>query len=269
MTTSRYEGSRYDRDSRDEAPKAPGNEWVELMNQDPPEVLPEGYLQEEEILNRPSEDIPAPMKVSSLAYKGYVRVWDTRTGVESLQPHWLMWQCLTKVREDGSQVFTRTNPNIAPLRGDDLKCVLHRESPDFAKLMQMGFKECIKGHIPNQSALNAHVSKSHKGTWAYLQQDKIDRIREEDRQLQRDTLASNQQILAAMTRNIVGEALPPAPVLEDYSGVVEVGTATITVPSRSNLFDAACPDCGKSFQGKTGKQAKQRMGLHQRQCPKK
>lgn len=239
----------------------PNSEWADLVNQDLPEVLPESYSHEGEIVNRPSEDLAAPIRVNSLEFKGYVQVWDTRTGDRSLQPRWLLWQTMTKKREDGSLVFTLTDPQIAPKYGADLKCPLHPSSPEYARLMNMGFKECQKGHIPNQAALASHLSHSHKSTFAYLEQSKAEQIRAEDRQLQRD-------MLEAMTKAAVrGVAASVAEPLNLQEGDRDL--AAVTVPSRRNLFDAACPDCSKTFQGKSKKQAQQRVGLHQRACPNK
>ena len=246
----------------------PHSEWDDLVNSDLPEpqdVLPPGYLGTGEIINRPSEENPAPMKVSDLAFKGYVEVWDTRTGVLSLQPRWLLWQTMTKKREDGSQVFTLVNPQIPPSYGDDLMCPLHPESALYARLKGMGFATCPKRHIPNQAALNSHIEHSHKRTWAFMEQDRQDRIREEDRQLQRDMLeAMTKAAVRGVTRPEYTSETPVILGHEDYSGPVVVDT--ITVPSRRELFDAACPACTKVFHGKTRKQAGQRLSLHQRAC---
>lgn len=267
MTTQNFDEVQFMQDLMDHG-SFEADEWNDLVNSDLPEVLPQDYVHQGEVINRPSEEAPAPMKVSDLAFKGYVPVWDTVTGVESLQPKYLLWQTMEKRREDGSKVFTLTNPHIPPRYGDDLKCVLHPESPLYSKLMGMGFQSCIKRHIPNQAALNAHLSKSHKATWAYLEQDRLDRIREEDRQLQRDAIAANQRMLEAMTQAAVRGV--SAPVTETITvGPQDRDTSQIVVPSRRNLFDSSCPDCGRTFHGSTGKQAKQRMGLHQRQCKAK
>jgi len=53
-------------------------------------------------------------------------------------------------------------------------------------------------HIPHQDALEAHLQKSHKRAAAALRRDREERIRDEDRELQRETLRSNQELLKAM-----------------------------------------------------------------------
>src|SRR3990167_1158539 len=137
-------------------------------------VAPPSYMKEGELINRPTDNDPAPMRVRSLRFKGYVEVWDTVTGVKSLQPWWLLWQTMKKQRPDGSKVFTRTDPKIPPNHGADLFCYLNPASPESQRVKGMGFKPCTKQRIPH-----------------------------EDRQLQKD-------MLAAMTQNAVaGVAVAP------------------------------------------------------------
>jgi len=247
----------------------PNSEWGNLVNADLPEVLPESYSHEGEIVNRPSEDAPAPMKVNSLEFKGYVQCWDTRTGRLVLQPKWLLWQTMAKKRPDGSQVFTLTNPHIAPNYGADLKCPLNPASPEYQGLMDMGFKECQKSHIPNRAALNSHLAHSHKATFRHLEESRAERIRDEDRKLQQDMMAAMTQ--AAMRGVSVPNTVPNT-VPETQSIVLQEGdqdTSSIVIPSRQNLFEVPCPDCPRTFNGKTKKQAHQKLVLHQRHCPNK
>jgi len=238
---------------------APHTEWEDLLQKDITPVLPDDYMDERDMINIPSEENPALQKVSDLAFRGYVEVWDRVTGALSLQPEYLLWQTMVKKR-DGIQVFTRNNPNIPPVYGDDLKCVLHVSSPQYEKLMGMGFKECRKSHIPNRAALNSHISHSHKATWAYLEQDRIDQRRDEDLRLAAEDRELNRQMIREMQQAALrGVAAPDAPWGRD------VAAPDITVPSRKELFSAACADCTKAFAGKSRKQAQQRLGLHQRQ----
>lgn len=151
-------------------------EWDGLLEQEVASVEPPSYMRSGEIINRPTEEAPAPMQVSDLRFKGYVEVWDTRTGIKSLQPWWLLWQTMRKTREDGSLVFSRTDPQIPPNYGADLFCPLNPASPDYPKLKGMGFKQCRKQHIPHQDALMRHVQKSHSRAW-----DAMERDQEEDR----------------------------------------------------------------------------------------
>ena len=183
-------------------------EWGELLAEQGRDVVPPGYMKDGEILNRPSDENPAPMRVNSLAFKGYVEVWDTQTGIKSLQPRWLLWQTMRKKRADGSLVFTRTDPKIAPNHGADLKCPLNPASPEHFRLKSMGFKECTKQHIPHQDALMRHVRKSHQRAWEAMEREREDRLREEDRQMQRDML---QALTAAAVKGVT--VVTPEPAL--------------------------------------------------------
>jgi hypothetical protein len=220
-------------------------EWDGLMEEDSSSVVPPDYMQPGEIVNRPSEDSPLAMRVSSLAFKGYVEVWDNRTGVKSLQPWWLLWQTMRKKRSDGSLIFTRTDPKIAPQYGADLKCPLHPESPEYSNWISMGFKTCNEGfgnpkqHIPHAEARNRHVEHSHKRLWAAQKEERETRIRDEDRQLQRD-------------------------MLEAMTGVVTRSVAVPPVEEAEKPYSAICDQCDKELRGRTQGIANNGLRLHRR-----
>ena len=71
----------------------------------------------------------------------------------------------------------------------------------------MGFAECSRRHVPNQNALDLHVQKSHKRAASALAQLKTDAIREEDRDLQRQMLQSNQQLIQSMASQIAPQVV--------------------------------------------------------------
>ena len=160
--------------------------------------LPDGFLKEGEVISTPSESSPAKSHVSSLRYKGYLPYWDTKTGVYNECPHWFRWQVALMTHEDGTKMYTFTNPQIAPDYGQDLCCPLNPASPDYHRIDGLGFKLCKRVHIPHQDALEAHLQKSHKRASAALRRDREERIRDEDRELQRETLRSNQELLKAI-----------------------------------------------------------------------
>lgn len=174
-------------------------DWQKAMS-GTEDITPPGSLKEGEVVNIPSEDSPAAVRVSELRYKGYVPVWDTKTGVRILQPHFFLWQTMRMKHEDGTLMYTSTDPHIPPNYGQDLMCPLNPESPDFARIQGRGFKTCRKRHIPHLDAVEAHVRSSHKRAYLALERERQDRIREEDRELQRETLRSNQELI----RSVVG-----------------------------------------------------------------
>ena len=215
-------------------------EWDGLMEEQADSVVPPGYMRSGEIVNRPTDDAPAVMRVSDLRFKGYVQVWDTQTGILSLQPWWLMWQTMRKKRPDGSLVFTRTDPKIAPNHGADLFCPLNPVSSEYPRLKGMGFKPCTKQHIPHEDALMRHVQKSHSRAWEAMERDREERIRQEDRKLQQD-------MLRAMTAAAVKGVAAPLPAAEP-----------------AKLFSATCDKCQRVFNDRTEGTARNNLRMHQR-----
>ena len=157
------------------------------------EVVPPSNLQVGDQLVRPSSSDPSRVEVTDMRFKGYVQVWDTRTGVMSLQPWWLLWQTMRKRRSDGSLVFTQEDPKIPQNHGADLYCYLNPLSDSHERLQGFGFATCIKQHIPHQDGLMRHIRHSHNRLWDFLQSEKEDdrdrkeqEEREKDRALQRE-----------------------------------------------------------------------------------
>lgn len=216
-------------------------------------VSPETYLQEGEILNRPSGEVPLPLRVSELRYKGYVQVWDTVTGDESLQPYWLLWQTMSKRRPDGSLIFTRTNPQIPRDYGQDLFCPLNPEAPDdvqFAGIGGMGFKSCPKRHIPYMDALYQHLRRSHKRAWDAIESARVERERQEGLSLTREAMQTQNRFMEALMANSAGVPLDTEPgeapvyapdALDDDSPAGEPGLGSVS-----------CPKCPQTYGGTFG-----------------
>jgi len=163
------------------------------------EVIPDGYMKEGDT----GQDATGNYTVEELAFKGYVKVWDNRTGVMSYQPKWLLWQTFQLKRpEDGSFIFTDRDPGIPQNYGLDLVCLLHPESPDYSMLKDMGFKPCYKKHTPTRSALDMHMQKTHKRAYAAMKDHMEQKRRDEDRELQMETIRSNQELIRAMAGSV-------------------------------------------------------------------
>lgn len=180
-----------------------------------PMVTPDSYMKVGDQLVAPEGGDPSGMHISALRFKGYVEVWDTKTGDKSLQPWWLMWQTMNKRHPDGTAVFTRVDPKIPPDHGADLFCPLHPESPEFASLRGMGFKPCRKQHIPHEAARMQHVRSSHKRAWDAIERARLERQRAEDRELQLATIESNNRLMQAVLANASGA--PKAEVKHTHS----------------------------------------------------
>lgn len=166
------------------------------------DVIPPGYMQEGDS----GQDEAGNYTVEELAFKGYVKVWDNRTGVMSYQPQWLLWQTFQLKRPDGSYIFTDKDPQIPQDYGMDLVCMLHPESPDYPMLKEMGFKPCYKKHTPTRAALDAHMKYTHKRAYAAMKERMDEKRRQEDRALQLEVLRSNQEFIKAMQAGLVGQA---------------------------------------------------------------
>lgn len=213
-------------------------------------VAPPSYMKEGDMLGPVNETNPAPMRINSLRFKGYVEVWDTVTGVKSLQPWWLLWQTMKKKRADGSLVFTRTDPKIPPNYGADLVCYMNPASKEHARVKGMGFKDCTKQHIPHEDALMRHVKKSHSRAWEALERERTERIRQEDRKLQQD-------MLSAMTQAAVrGVAAPTA--------TVPVAEMLSRVPAEEHK--TTCDKCGTVFSKPTRAGAVGSLRFHKMKC---
>ena len=195
--------------------------WLEAIAKEPEPTtdVPDSFLKVGEIVGTPSESSPAASRVTSLRYKGYLPYWNTKTGGYNECPHWFQWQVAQMTHEDGTKMYTFTNPHIAPNYGQDLFCPLNPASPDYHRIEGLGFKECRRAHVPHLDALEAHVQKSHKRAHAALLRERDDRVKEEDRDLQRQILVSNQQLIqgfaeqrgSATTQTIVSDVtdIPP------------------------------------------------------------
>ena len=194
--------------------------WREAIAEEPEPVaeLPDSFLKVGEIISTPSESSPAASRVTSLRYKGYLPYWDTKTGGYNECPHWFRWQVAQMTHEDGTKMYTFTNPHIAPDYGQDLCCPLNPASPDYHRIDGLGFKLCKRVHIPHQDALEAHLQKSHKRAYTALRREREERIRDEDRELQRETLRSNQELLKAM----LGGAAPTVAIAPNLTDVTDI-----------------------------------------------
>ena len=213
------------------------------------EVVPETFSKQGDILNHPTEEVPAAFRLSSLKFKGYVPVWDTLTGREALQPWWLLWQTMRKTREDGSLVWTRVNPKILPDHGQDFTCPLNPEAEDdmrFSGLKGMGFKNCKKKHIPYMDALLQHIKKSHKRAWDAIESTRQERERQEYISLTKEGIATQNRFMEALLKNNMGAELDTA------TGEVTVTETPYVAMGPTIVTDPLCIPCNRTFSGPGG-----------------
>lgn len=239
--------------------KPSNEEWLDYLDKDAVKEVPPqpGQLREGSVSHPGSADAPGTVTIGSLEFKGYVQIWNTKTGYLYEVPRNLLWQFMPLTFPGGKQkVYTMTDPRIPHPKGDNLPCYLHPSSPMYARLQGMGYPTCPKHGIPNRSALERHMSSSHKNTWKFVQDDKIESQRDEDRRLHREMME------ALSTAAVKGMA--PATVV-----VPDVTPKRPRAKKPAPVVTAECPECGKEFKGVTQKQAEQRVKLHAQHCPAK
>jgi hypothetical protein len=145
--------------------------------------------------------LDTPMILSGVKSAGVVYIYDTRTGERSRTNRNMLPTQLMKKREDGSSVFTEYDPGITPVRGA-LKCMLHpdlrKDNPDYAR---WGLQTCPKANLSSPQEVKSHMRLRHKREWETIEDNRIEREKNEDRQLLRDQAVATQAALAAAVGN--------------------------------------------------------------------
>lgn len=155
----------------------------EMLSKAPRTDIP-GGLNEQPVIHRGDKELEAPMTVHEIKSSGYVFVWDTRTYDKIPILYYMLPQKLRQRREDGSYRFTTVDPKKQPRRGT-IKCLLHPNSPDRGHYDELGFRVCKKSNINNQHQLKQHMIKKHPQEWRAIEDERKEKERQEDRELQR------------------------------------------------------------------------------------
>lgn len=134
-----------------------------------------------------------PMSIHALQSAGWCILYDTETGEPSTCNNNMKATQLLQKRDNGTLVFTETQPTKPPWRGS-VKCFLHPSQPNHQELLQMGFKPCRKATMPNQYQADNHGRNKHATEWKALD----DRRQREER------------TMAQATQNMMAEALAKA-----------------------------------------------------------
>jgi len=165
--------------------KDPGREAliVEMLRDAEKTELP-SELTKEPVIHRGDADLPAPMVVSRVTNAGYVWVWDSRTYERIPILSYMLPSKMRQRREDGSYRFTTNDPHKLPQRGT-YKCLLHKDAPDRAHYNELGFRVCKKDNLNNRYEVTQHMRHKHPAEWAAIEDERKERERKEDRELQR------------------------------------------------------------------------------------
>lgn len=226
------------------AQEAEGFLTEQLVNEQDGGVLPKSFLHMGEEIAMPTEELPVGLRVTDLNFKGYRRVWDTKTGQESLQPRWLLWQTARKRHPDKTPMFTTVDPHIPQDYGEDLYCPLNPGAPVDERFGGMGFKPCRKKHIPHMAAQQSHLEHSHKRAFLAIQRKFADVERQEDRELQLRGIRAQEKVAEAMLANVSGS-----------TSTRRTGTDTVT---------GECDTCHEQLSAKSKLGLNSKMRAHDR-----
>lgn len=161
---------------------------IEQMMTDAGMVDEPGELAKNPIVHKGDEAIPSPM-VGKISSAGYVKIYDTRTGEESIANRNMLRQLLRVKRDDNSQLFTTIKPPFAPKVGTN-KCMLHPDSPNRAHYTEMGLPVCHSAHLSSEFQVERHMQKRHPAEWAAIKHEREQEEKKEERGL-RHILLSN------------------------------------------------------------------------------
>ena len=161
----------------------PNEKLIEELIREAEDAPEPGTLSMREVLHRGDSNLPAPVVTAALQSAGHAFIYDTITREQSVTNRNMLPGALKKTRDDGSAVFTTKKPDLPPDRGT-LKCVLHTDSPDRDRYASLGFLTCPKDNLHTQYDVMAHMQRRHKREWAAIEQQRVERERNEDRELQ-------------------------------------------------------------------------------------
>lgn len=184
-----------------EIQEAERNEILAAMQQMATEGKP---VRAGDIVHTGDSGLDAQMVVGKIVEPGIVEIYDTRSGERSLTSRHMLGLQLTKTRADGSQVFDIAPPRdakgkiIEPKRGK-LKCWLHPKSPNRDLYDSWGLLTCTKENLPSLQQVKNHMRRRHKQEWEAIENERIERERNEDREMQRRNTEATMAALRAAT----------------------------------------------------------------------
>lgn len=143
-----------------------------------------GTLIPGQVLEGGGEDTP-PTIVGSLTSAGYVYIYNTRSGEQSITNRNMLPTQLKKHFTDGAKerVFTLVEPAVKPRRGT-IKCILHPDQPWRAHYDEVGFPTCMKANIMNPHQQTMHMKHRHKEEYATILAEQAAEEKEQTRRFQ-------------------------------------------------------------------------------------
>ena len=185
-----------------------------------------------------SSDIAQSFPGSMVESAGYVYIWDTETGKQSVCNRNMLQATLGKKRKDGSRVFTTIKPDFEP-RGGEFKCMLHADDENREHYNGLGLAVCTKEDLDSPYQVTRHMQTRHPQEWETIDNINATAQREEDREFQRLLIQAAAQGVTA--------PIPPQPKPE-------------TEPKPAVVIE--CEECGEIFEGINKMIATNRMKSH-------
>lgn len=154
---------------------------IQEMLRDAKEAPEPGTM--EKVIHRGNADQPAPMTLAELKSAGWAYIYETKDGQRSVANRNMLPQLLKIKNKDGTLRFTVRKPPYEPKRGTH-KCKLHKDNSDRAHYDELGLATCKKSNLTSPYMVTQHMKKRHPVEWATIEQERIEREKKEDRELQ-------------------------------------------------------------------------------------
>lgn len=139
-----------------------------------------------EVIHSGDEEVPVEMTLAQLTSAGWCYIYERLTGERSIANKNMLGQLLKVKEDDGSFRFTTVKPINPPfpIKRGTLKCILHKDDPNRMHYTELGMPECPKSNLTSPYQVRRHMLKKHPDQWRDIEQERTDRERKEDRDLQ-------------------------------------------------------------------------------------
>jgi len=190
-------------------------------------------------VNAMRNEINTTFPDSTIQSAGYVYIWDTQTGKQSVCNRNMLTSTLGKLRKDGSRFFTTIKPDFEP-QGGTFKCTLHADNENRELYDSLGLAVCTKDDLDSPYQVTRHMSTRHPQEAETINDLDATAQREEDREFQR-------LLLQAAAQGVNTTAPAPDP--------------TLPKPEKEPVV-VQCEECGEEFNGLNKMIATNRMKSH-------
>jgi len=139
------------------------------------------------------DSVETPMISQRMKSAGHVWIYNTQTGDPSkCNRNMLPIKLRQKWPGTDQPCFTVNDPGFRPPQGH-LKCMLHTDDPKRARYDTLGLPVCPKSNMPNPFAVRQHMTHKHRVEWQVIEQERLDKERDDDRKLRETLLKTTAQ----------------------------------------------------------------------------